>query len=55
VTAMRQALLNGKGLFEIRTELAALLAFATILMPLSLMIFQASVSRTKQLGTLTQY
>jgi len=55
VTGMRQALLNGRSLLEVRTELAALLAFAIILLPLSLMIFQLSVARTKQLGTLTQY
>jgi ABC-2 type transport system permease protein len=55
VTGMRQALLNGKSLFEIGPQLTALAAFAAVLMPLSLIVFQLSVSRTKQLGTLTQY
>lgn len=55
VTAMRQALLNGKSLVDVSHQLAALAAFASILMPLSLILFQLSVSRTKQLGTLTQY
>jgi ABC-2 type transport system permease protein len=53
--AMRQALLNGKSLIGVRTELLALVLFASILMPLSLLIFQLSVNRVKQLGTLTQY
>ena len=55
VVAMRQALLNGKGFVDVRTELFALTIFASVLMPLSLVIFQLSVNRTKQLGTLTQY
>jgi ABC-2 type transport system permease protein len=54
-TGMRKALLNGASLVDVRTELGALAMFATVLLPLSLVIFQMSVSRTKQLGTLTQY
>ena len=55
VTAMREALLNGKGLTEVGGHLLALVFFATVLMPISLWLFQLSVNRTKQLGTLTQY
>jgi ABC-2 type transport system permease protein len=55
VTAMREALLNGKGLTEVGGHLLALVFFATVLMPVSLWLFQLSVNRTKQLGTLTQY
>lgn len=55
VSAMRQALLNGKSLAEVQGDLLALVFFASVLMPLSLWLFQLSVNRTKQLGTLTQY
>jgi ABC-2 type transport system permease protein len=55
VTAMREALLNGKGLADVGGHLLALVFFATVLMPISLWLFQLSVNRTKQLGTLTQY
>jgi len=55
VSAMRQALLNGKGIGGVQNDLLALAVFASILMPISLFLFQLSVDRTKQLGTLTQY
>jgi ABC-2 type transport system permease protein len=55
VNAMRDTLLNGKGLFEIRTELLFMAAFAAVALPLALWIFELGVRRTKQLGTLTQY
>ena len=54
-TAMRQALLNGKSLLAVRSDLLALVLFASILIPLSLVVFQQSVNRVKRLGTLTQY
>ena len=54
-TAMRQALLNGKSPVDVGADLLALVLFAGILMPVSLLIFQLSVNRVKQLGTLTQY
>lgn len=54
-TAMRQALLNGKSLADVQADVVPLVIFAGILMPLSLWIFQLSVTRVKHLGTLTQY
>jgi len=55
VSAMREALLNGRGLTAIAPDLMFLIAFAAVLTPLSLWFFTMAVSRTKQLGTLTQY
>lgn len=55
VNAMRLALLDGKTPFGIRDDLLFLIGFASVLIPLSLWLFQLSVNRTKQLGTLTQY
>jgi ABC-2 type transport system permease protein len=53
--AMRQALLNGQSAVGVGRDLAALAAFAAVFLPISLWLFQLSVDRTKQLGTLTQY
>lgn len=55
VNAMRESLLNGRSPLAIRNDLYFLAAFAAILIPISLMTFELSVNRTKQLGTLTQY
>jgi ABC-2 type transport system permease protein len=55
VNAMRDTLLNGKGLIAIRTDLFFMIAFAAVMLPLALWIFDLGVRRTKQLGTLTQY
>jgi len=55
VTGMREALLNGRAVSELGTELGFMLAFATVLMPVSLWMFELAVNRTRQLGTLTQY
>ena len=55
VNAMREALLNGRGLAGLGSDVAFLLVFAAVFTPLSLWIFSLAVSRTKQLGTLTQY
>ncbi len=54
VNAMRETLLNGKGLYAIRTELLFMAVFAAVMLPLALWIFDLGVRRTKQLGTLTQ-
>jgi ABC-2 type transport system permease protein len=55
VNAMREALLNGSSPIAIRGDLYFLVAFAVVLLPLSIWLFDLSVARTKQLGTLTQY
>jgi ABC-2 type transport system permease protein len=55
VEAMRQSLLNGRSLAGVGPDALFLLAFALVLTPVSLWIFQTAVARTKQLGTLTQY
>jgi ABC-2 type transport system permease protein len=53
--AMRQTLLNGLSLVDLGRDVLALIAFGAILLPLSLVLFQIAVTRTKKLGTLTQY
>lgn len=55
VNAMREALLNGRGLAGVAGDVSFLLVFSALLTPLSLWLFSLAVSRTKQLGTLTQY
>jgi len=55
VNAMRATLLNGNGLLALRTELFFMTAFAAVMLPLALWIFDLGVRRTKQLGTLTHY
>lgn len=55
VNGMREALLNGRGLADVGDDLAFLAAFALVLMPLALWMFDLAVRRTKHLGTLTQY
>jgi ABC-2 type transport system permease protein len=55
VNATREALINGRGLTEMSGDIYYLTIFAVVLMPVSLWLFNLSVARTKQLGTLTQY
>jgi ABC-2 type transport system permease protein len=55
VRGMRETLLGGSGLGGIQDDLIFMTAFAAVMMPIALWIFELSVNRTKQLGTLTQY
>jgi ABC-2 type transport system permease protein len=55
VNAARGSLLDGRGLMELRSDVIYLALFALLLLPVSLWLFNLSVKRTKQLGTLTQY
>jgi ABC-2 type transport system permease protein len=55
VNATRATLLDGRGLMEVRSDLTYLALFALLMLPISLWLFNVSVNRTKQLGTLTQY
>jgi ABC-2 type transport system permease protein len=50
---MRAALLAGAGWHELWPSIAALLLFATILIPLSFLVFAWAIRRTKVIGTLT--
>jgi ABC-2 type transport system permease protein len=52
---LRQAVLNGKGLGELTTQVAVLSAFAVVLLPLSLAFFAWTVRQVKRLGTLSQF
>jgi ABC-2 type transport system permease protein len=52
---MRQALQQGKSLEALLPELGILALFTAFLLPLSLLLFWASVQRTKTTGTLAQY
>lgn len=52
---MRQALLGGKTLAELSHYYLVLIAFAVILMPISLWCFRASVNYTKQTGSLSHF
>jgi ABC-2 type transport system permease protein len=51
--AMRSALLDGAGVAGIARPLVLLLAFAAVLLPVSVVIFSWSLRRTKITGTLT--
>ena len=51
----RGALLNGESLSSLSSDIAFLIVFAAIALPLSLIIFQLGVDRTRRTGTLTQY
>lgn len=51
--AMRSALLAGAGLGTLWCQLAILLLFAAVLLPLSMIVFAWAVRRTKATGTLT--
>jgi len=52
---LRQAVINGKGLLELKTPAAVLCILAAVLMPLSLAFFAWAVRQAKRLGTLSQY
>ena len=53
--AMRRALLLGDSLITLAGEIAALIAFAAVLWPLSLLAFHYAVRQAKQDGSLAQY
>jgi ABC-2 type transport system permease protein len=52
---LRQAVLNGRSLMELSTQVAVLGGFAIILLPLSLAAFSYAVHQAKRLGTLSQF
>ncbi len=52
---LRQAVLNGRSLMELTTQVAVLGLFAAILLPLSLAVFSKAVHQAKRLGTLSQF
>jgi ABC-2 type transport system permease protein len=52
---LRQAVLNGKGLGELSSQIVILSAFALVLLPLSLAFFGWTVRQAKRLGTLSQF
>jgi ABC-2 type transport system permease protein len=52
---LRQAVLNGRSLWELSTQVAVLSIFALILMPLSLAAFSYALHQAKRLGTLSQF
>jgi ABC-2 type transport system permease protein len=52
---LRQAVLNGKSLLELSTQVAVLSIFTIILLPLSLAAFSYAIHQAKRLGTLSQF
>jgi ABC-2 type transport system permease protein len=52
---LRQAVLNGRGLLELGTQVAVLGIFAAVLLPLSLAVFSYAIHQAKRLGTLSQF
>ena len=52
---MRQALLNGAGIGRLWPQIAALGAFALVLLPLSFIVFAWALRRTRINGTLTHF
>ncbi len=52
---LRQAILNGASINTLGTQTLALLAFSTILLPISLASFRFAVRRARQDGSLTHY
>jgi ABC-2 type transport system permease protein len=52
---LRQAVLNGKRLTQLISQVSILGAFAIFLSPISLAFFAWAVRQTKRLGTLSQY
>lgn len=52
---LRQAVLNGRSLLELGTQVTVLGLFALILMPLSLAAFSYAIHQAKRLGTLSQF
>jgi len=53
--ALRAALINGASLYDIRAELAILVAFTLVTVPLGLWAFQAGFNRARREGSLAQY
>jgi ABC-2 type transport system permease protein len=53
--AVRDILLQGHGLADVRAPMLVLLGYAGVLVPLSLWAFSAAVRKAKQDGTLLQY
>jgi len=52
---LRQAVLNGRTLLEVSTQVAVLSIFAVTLLPLSLVVFSYAIHQAKRLGTLSQF
>jgi len=52
---MRQALLRGDSLRDLFPEIAFLLVFSIVTMPLSLLSFRFAINKTKQTGSLSHY
>lgn len=52
---LRQAMLNGRNLWELGTQVTVLGVFAAVLLPLSLAVFSWAVYQAKRLGTLSQF
>ena len=52
---LRQAVLNGRTVMELSTQVMVLSIFAAILLPLSLAVFSFAVHQAKRLGTLSQF
>jgi ABC-2 type transport system permease protein len=52
---LRQAVLNGRSLADLTTQVAVLSIFAIILLPLSLVVFAYAIHQAKRLGTLSQF
>jgi ABC-2 type transport system permease protein len=52
---LRQAVLNGRTVLELSTQVIVLSIFAVILLPLSLTVFTYAIHQAKRLGTLSQF
>ena len=52
---LRQAVLNGRNLLELSTQVTVLGIFTIILLPLSLTVFSYAIHQAKRLGTLSQF
>jgi ABC-2 type transport system permease protein len=52
LNAMRAALLGGAGISQLLQPIEILLAFAVVLLPLSISVFSWTLNRTKTTGTL---
>jgi ABC-2 type transport system permease protein len=52
---IRQVLLEGHGLLDVRRPLITLLIFLAVLLPFSLWVFSRSIKRAKREGSLIQY
>ena len=55
IEGMRQAVLQGASMGELRTELAVLTVFAALLFPLALTVFRHAMHRAKVEGSLAHY